>query len=84
MLVTCFHAGLLLILFFDPEDRGDISLETLVDSLWTTQRYIPEDGTLHNHRWENLKSYKVQVVRYDMSSELGENDRPNYKRVLLE
>jgi hypothetical protein len=23
----------------------------------TTRRYLPEDGTLHNHRCENLKSY---------------------------
>jgi hypothetical protein len=33
------------------------SSETLVDFQQTTQRYIPEDGTLHNHRSENLKSY---------------------------
>jgi hypothetical protein len=25
----------------------------------TTWRYIPEDGTLHNHRCENLKSYRL-------------------------
>jgi hypothetical protein len=30
--------------------------ETSVDFQRTTQRYIPEDGTLHNHRSENLKS----------------------------
>jgi hypothetical protein len=29
-----------------------------VDSQPTTRRYIPEDSTLHNHRCENLKSYK--------------------------
>jgi hypothetical protein len=33
------------------------SSETLVDTQLTTQRYIPEDGTLHNHRCENLISY---------------------------
>jgi hypothetical protein len=27
---------------------------------WTTQRYIPEDGTLHNERCENLKSH-IQI-----------------------
>jgi hypothetical protein len=32
------------------------SSETSVDTQRTTQRYIPEDGTLHNHRCENLKS----------------------------
>jgi hypothetical protein len=34
------------------------SSETSVDTQRTTRRYIPEDGTLHNHRCENLKSYK--------------------------
>jgi hypothetical protein len=29
-----------------------------VDTQQTTWRYIPEDGTLHNHCCENLKSYK--------------------------
>jgi hypothetical protein len=33
------------------------SSETSVDTQQTTQRYIPEDGTLHNHRCENLKPY---------------------------
>jgi hypothetical protein len=33
--------------------------ETPVDYQRTTRRYIPEDGTLHNHRCENLRSYKV-------------------------
>jgi hypothetical protein len=28
-----------------------------VDFQRTTWHYIPEDGTLHNHRCENLKSY---------------------------
>jgi hypothetical protein len=32
--------------FFDPEDRGDNSSETSVDTQRTTLRYIPEDGTL--------------------------------------
>jgi hypothetical protein len=31
------------------------SSETSVDFQRTTQRYIPEDITLHNHRCENLK-----------------------------
>jgi hypothetical protein len=33
------------------------SSETSVDFQRATLRYIPEDGTLHNHRYENLKSY---------------------------
>jgi hypothetical protein len=31
----------------------------VVDIQRTTQRYIPEDRTLHNHRCENLKSYML-------------------------
>jgi hypothetical protein len=30
--------------------------ETSVDNQRTPQRYIPGDRTLHNHRFENLKS----------------------------
>jgi hypothetical protein len=33
-----------------------------VDFEWTTQRYIPEDRTLHNHCCENLKSYNYNSV----------------------
>jgi hypothetical protein len=32
------------------------SSETLVH-IRSTQRHIPEDGFLHSHRYENLKSY---------------------------
>jgi hypothetical protein len=30
----------------------------------TIRRYIPEDVTLHNHRCENFKSYKVFHVKW--------------------
>jgi hypothetical protein len=30
-----------------------------VDTQRTTRRYIPEHGTLHNHRCENLKFYNI-------------------------
>jgi hypothetical protein len=33
--------------------------ETSVNTQRTTRRYIPEDGTLHNHRCENIKPYKI-------------------------
>jgi hypothetical protein len=36
------------------------SSETSVETQRTTRRYIPEDDTLHDHRCENLKSYKVR------------------------
>jgi hypothetical protein len=38
------------------------SSETSVDFQWTTRRYIPEDRTLHNHRFENLKLYKILYI----------------------
>jgi hypothetical protein len=38
------------------------SFETSVDFQRTTQRYIPGGSTLHNHRCENLKSYKEKYV----------------------
>jgi hypothetical protein len=33
------------------------SSEKSVDFQRTTQRHAPEASTLHNHRYENLKSY---------------------------
>jgi hypothetical protein len=50
--------GFLLDLFLDPEDDSDMFSEISVDFQWTTQRYIPEYGTLLNYRCENLKSYE--------------------------
>jgi hypothetical protein len=40
------------------------SFETSVDTQQTTrtQRYNPEDNTLHNHHCENLKSYIIIYV----------------------
>jgi hypothetical protein len=35
------------------------SSETSVDTQRTTRHYIPQDGTLHNHRCENIKSYRA-------------------------
>jgi hypothetical protein len=40
------------------------SAETSVDFQRTTRRYIPEDGTLPNHRCENLKSYRALLAIY--------------------
>jgi hypothetical protein len=46
------------------------SSETSVDTQLTTRRYIPEDGTLHNHCCENLKSYIVLPCSQEPSTEL--------------
>jgi hypothetical protein len=37
------------------------SSETPVNTR-STRRHIPEDGMLHNHRRENLKSYKMLLI----------------------
>jgi hypothetical protein len=37
------------------------SSETLVDTQWTTRHYIPEDGTLHYHKQQNLSKISVQI-----------------------
>jgi hypothetical protein len=48
--------------------RGVISqkialfITTAVRTSEPTQRYIPEDSTLHNHRCEDLRAYKVNYL----------------------
>jgi hypothetical protein len=41
------------------------SSETSGATQRTTRRHIPEDYTLHNHRSENLKSYKTSFAIYN-------------------
>jgi hypothetical protein len=41
--------------------EATFSSDTLIDFQRTTRCYIPEDGTLHNHRCENLTP--VALVR---------------------
>jgi hypothetical protein len=56
LLVACFLAWLIL----RPWRWGShVTPETSVDFQRTTQRYIPEDLTLHNHHCENLKAYNL-------------------------
>jgi hypothetical protein len=47
------------------------SSETPVDTQRTTRRYIPEDDTLHNHRCENLKSYKKHENKLTNKQTIG-------------
>jgi hypothetical protein len=44
------------------------SSETSVEFYRTTLRWFTEDGTFHNHRCENLKSYNVDFVLLSSSS----------------
>jgi hypothetical protein len=39
------------------------SFETSVDFQRITQRYIPEDSTIHNHRYENFRSYNMGNIK---------------------
>jgi hypothetical protein len=41
--------------------RAICSSDTSVDTQRTSRRYVPEHGTLHNHRCENLISYKIHT-----------------------
>jgi hypothetical protein len=51
------------------------SSETSVDIQRTTQRYIPEDRTLHNQRCENLESYSLMTA--GLPTEIRVQDHPN-------
>jgi hypothetical protein len=53
LLSTNFHSGLLLGLFFNPEDGGDMFLRNVVLTLNGLHGVISR-----NHRCENLKSYE--------------------------
>jgi hypothetical protein len=49
LLATCFHAGFLLGLFFDPKDGSDMFLQIVC---WLSADYMalyPEDNTLQNN-----------------------------------
>jgi hypothetical protein len=45
------------------------SSETSVVLQQATRRYIPEDSTLHNHCFENLKSYIIFRLSEEKNSE---------------
>jgi hypothetical protein len=50
------------------------SSETSVDFQWTTRCYIPEDRTLHNHRYENLISYIISRAFREANSSVKSVD----------
>jgi hypothetical protein len=56
------HAGSSLADFFTLKMEAIPSSETSVHTR-STQRHIPEDGILHSHRPENLKSYERLLGR---------------------
>lgn len=51
-------------LIVNPENERDMFFEKLVDFQWTIWHYIPEDGTYHNYRCHNLKSYMKPCSAY--------------------
>jgi hypothetical protein len=54
--------------------------ETSVDFQRTTRSYIPEDRTLHNHRYENLKSYNYYLFPCKLHSpEANKNNNKKKK-----
>jgi hypothetical protein len=42
------------------EDGGDTILRNVGSIHYITRRHTPEDGILHSHRRENLKSYNIR------------------------
>jgi hypothetical protein len=53
------------------------SSETL-DRTRSTRRHIPEDGILHSHRRENLKSYEFSLIQQSNLVHFGINDNVIY------
>jgi hypothetical protein len=60
-LLSCWFLARII---FRPWRWRRCSSETSVDFQRTTQRYTPEDRTLHNHRCENLKSYMKRLCSH--------------------
>jgi hypothetical protein len=58
------HAVFLLGLFFGPEDRNYMFLETSVIFQQTTWRYTPEDRNSNNELIDNRQLYKYVAVSY--------------------
>jgi hypothetical protein len=61
-------------IFFTLKMEATRSSETLVITR-PTRRHVPDDGTLHSHRWGNLKSYRAEL-----SSAILEQSRSQWER----
>jgi hypothetical protein len=57
------HAGSSLADFSTLKMEAIRSSETSIQSTTSTRLHTPEDGILHSHRRENLKSYIYPIVR---------------------
>jgi hypothetical protein len=73
-IATNIHVGLFIYLFifclacsWTLKMEAICSSETSVGTQLTTRRFIPEDLSLHNHRCENLKSYR-RIVPPELSA----------------
>jgi hypothetical protein len=75
----------LLGLFFEPEDGGDMFLQN-IDwlSVDYAALYIPEDGTLHNHCYENLKSYFIYSDLHNRMQQNLSDEEIRNRPVLIE
>jgi hypothetical protein len=58
---TCLLADFAEPIFWTLKMEAICSSVTSVENQRTARRHIAEDDTLHNHRCENLKSYKNEV-----------------------
>jgi hypothetical protein len=63
LLATCFTLVPCLVYSSTPMIEATCSSETSDDFQRPAKRYIPEDTTVHNHRCENLKSYRRNGVQ---------------------
>jgi hypothetical protein len=78
---TCLSRWFLAQLIFSTlKMEATFSSITSVDTQRTTRRYIPEDGTLHNHRCENIKSYTVEIYFKVLLRYSPENSQKNHRK----
>jgi hypothetical protein len=62
MLVTCFHAGFLLRLFFDPENGCDMFLRNVGGFSTEYTALYPKDRTFHKDSYGKVKGKAVPVL----------------------